>query len=118
MGNWKIEKSAVMSMFPEKESRKNVEEHFLTVAAGLDFAGIHDPIVRLAAYATIRAETSSFKPITEGKSKYNTLSLPYELFGASPNGTQDWNLYDSPTASLKIGKDKKPTKQIATKSAI
>ena len=66
-------KQVVLHMFPENYSQKNVHKYFETIEASLHKFGITDEKIKLVAYSTIRAETASFKPIKEHKSKYNTM---------------------------------------------
>jgi putative chitinase len=63
---------------------KNIETNLPHVIAGLNLFNLTDRPMILMALATIRAETSQFRPISEGKSKYNT----------SPKG-HPFNLYDN-----------------------
>lgn len=62
---------------------KNIKENLPFVLQALDRQGIGDRPMVLMAVATIRAETESFLPLTEGISRYNT----------SPAG-HDYDLYD------------------------
>ncbi len=70
-------------MFPGTP-QKNIKENLPFVLKALDDAGLSDKNMVLMALATIRAETGSFKPISEFISKFNT----------SPGG-HPFNLYDN-----------------------
>lgn len=58
------------------------------VLAGLAADGLTDKPMVLMALATIRAETAGFVPIDEGKSKFNTKFVPFDLYepGTGPGG--------------------------------
>lgn len=62
----------------------HIKAHLPFVLDALKDAGLADKQMVLMALATIRAETASFEPISEGKSRYNT----------SPNG-HPFDLYDN-----------------------
>lgn len=62
----------------------NIAMHLPIVLTELDARSISDKAMVLMALATIRAETESFLPISEGQSRFNT----------SPNGTA-FDLYDN-----------------------
>jgi len=64
-------------------TRTNVEHNLPFVLNSLVKPQLADKFMILMALATIRAETSSFRPIDEGKSRFNS----------SPGG--DFDLYDS-----------------------
>lgn len=74
---------AVCRMFPQTP-RANIETHLPYVLDGLVGESLTDKPMVLMALATIRAETESFRPISEGQSKYNT----------SPGG-HAFDLYDN-----------------------
>ena len=78
-----VEKVCVM--FPHTP-RVNIQQNLPTVLTGLVGADLGDKPMVLMALATIRAETESFQPISEGISRYNT----------SPGG-QPFDLYDHRT---------------------
>lgn len=83
--------SVVMAMFPPS-AHSNIVRNFNLVEFALTKFGITDPYVRLVAYATIRAETAKFAPVTEGESKFNTFRRPIEL---TPYGEETkYNLYE------------------------
>ena len=63
---------------------KNIRASLPFVLQALDRQGIGDRCMVLMAVATIRAETESFLPVSEGISRFNT----------SPRG-HDFDLYDS-----------------------
>jgi peptidoglycan L-alanyl-D-glutamate endopeptidase CwlK len=72
-GAWHDEMAVLplMKVFPGAKEA-NVRRYAPAVLRALGAAGLGDePMVRMAL-ATIRAETSGFVPISEGKSKYNT----------------------------------------------
>ncbi|GAB3255307.1 peptidoglycan-binding protein [Chitinimonas naiadis] len=73
----------VAQMFPGTPLG-NISTHLPIVLAALARYGLQDKVMTLAALATIRAETASFRPITEGISRFNT----------SPNG-HHFDLYDN-----------------------
>jgi peptidoglycan L-alanyl-D-glutamate endopeptidase CwlK len=83
--------SATAAMTPEIASRmcpvtplKNIKANLPFVLAALDRRGIGQREMVLMAVATIRAETESFLPVSEGISRFNT----------SPGG-KPFDLYDS-----------------------
>lgn len=63
--------AAVKKMFPATNVG-NIETNLPFVMQALADAGLADKDMILMALATIRAETESFLPISEGKSKFNT----------------------------------------------
>lgn len=73
----------VKQMFPQTPV-KNITNNLAYIMEGLRFYSLIDKPMGLMALATIRAETESFKPIDEMKSKWNS----------SPNG-HPFDLYDS-----------------------
>jgi hypothetical protein len=75
----------VSKMFPNTPI-KNIEDNLPFVLQALADAGLADISMVLMALATIRAETASFKPISEGISKFNTKP-----------GSHPFNLYDNGT---------------------
>jgi peptidoglycan L-alanyl-D-glutamate endopeptidase CwlK len=63
----------VKKMFPNYKSVKNnIDKYLPYVLEALEEVKITDTEMVLMALATIRAESESFKPISEYKSKYNT----------------------------------------------
>jgi putative chitinase len=60
----------------------NIRENLPFVCAGLKQCDLVDKPMVLMALATIRAETESFKPISEGRSKFNTSpgGHPFDLY--------------------------------------
>jgi peptidoglycan L-alanyl-D-glutamate endopeptidase CwlK len=74
--------SVVAKMFPHTPLG-NIKTHLPYVLAALTEVGLADKPMTLMALATIRAETASFKPISEGRSRFNS----------SPNG-HPFDLYD------------------------
>jgi putative chitinase len=75
--------AVVSRMFPFTPV-DNIKENLPFVCDGLKGKDLVDKPMVLMALATIRAETESFEPISEGKSKFNT----------SPGG-QPFDLYDN-----------------------
>ncbi len=75
--------AVVSRMFPFTPV-DNIKENLPFVCDGLKEKDLVDKPMVLMALATIRAETESFEPISEGKSKFNT----------SPGG-QPFDLYDN-----------------------
>ena len=73
----------VSKMFPSTPL-DHIKENLPHVLKALQDAGLADKDMVLMALATIRAETASFEPISEGKSRFNT----------SPGG-HPFNLYDN-----------------------
>lgn len=73
----------VSQMFPNT-SVVNIKTNLPYVLNGLRMYSLTDKVMGLMALATIRAETESFKPINEMKSKWNT----------SPDG-HPFDLYDN-----------------------
>jgi peptidoglycan L-alanyl-D-glutamate endopeptidase CwlK len=74
--------AVVSTMFPHTPLG-NIKRNLPHVLAALGKSGLHDRMMILMALATIRAETESFEPIAEGRSRYNS----------SPNG-HPFDLYD------------------------
>lgn len=75
--------AVVSAMFPHTPLG-NIKGNLPHVLAALTKSALHDRVMILMALATIRAETESFEPIAEGRSRYNT----------SPNG-HPFDLYDN-----------------------
>jgi len=75
---------AVQKMFPHTK-RSNIEKNLPYVLNSLEKFDIADKEMILMALATIRAETESFQPISEYKSKYNT----------SPGSDHPYDKYDN-----------------------
>lgn len=73
----------VAKLFPAS-SKSGIKKNLGNVLSAMHGEGLGDDLMILMALATIRAETTSFEPIPEGKSKYNT----------SPSG-HPFNRYDS-----------------------
>ncbi len=73
----------VSQMFPQTPV-DNIKANLQAVLDALDAAGLGDKPMVLMALATIRAETESFLPVSEGQSRFNT----------SPGG-KPFDLYDS-----------------------
>lgn len=71
----------VAQMFPHTPYR-NIEQNLGTVLTALEEAGLTDRMMVLMALGTIRAETESFLPVAELKSKYNTSpgGKPFDLY--------------------------------------
>lgn len=77
-----VDVQTVAQMFPNTPLG-HIKTHLPYVLAALKEAGLVDKPMVLMALATIRAETESFEPVSEGLSRFNT----------SPNG-QPFDLYD------------------------
>jgi len=75
--------AVVSKMFPFTHIG-NIKANLPVVLEALEADGLHYKAMILMALSTIRAETESFMPISEGKSRFNT----------SPNG-HPFDLYDS-----------------------
>jgi peptidoglycan L-alanyl-D-glutamate endopeptidase CwlK len=75
--------AAVSRMFPHTPVG-NIKRNLPPVLAALVEAKLTDKPMVLMALATIRAETESFEPVAEGRSRFNT----------SPNG-HPFDLYDN-----------------------
>jgi peptidoglycan L-alanyl-D-glutamate endopeptidase CwlK len=75
--------AAVSQMFPDTPVA-NIKQFLPFVLTALSNAGLVDKQMVLMALATIRAETASFRPISEGISRFNT----------SP-GSHPFNRYDN-----------------------
>ncbi len=71
----------VAQMFPQTPA-KNIRKHLPTVLGALKTAKLADKPMVLMALATIRAETESFQPISEFRSRYNTSpgGKPFDLY--------------------------------------
>jgi peptidoglycan L-alanyl-D-glutamate endopeptidase CwlK len=71
----------VAKMFPGAPIQ-NIQANLPYVLQALAQFGLGDPAMTLVALSTIRAETGSFAPISEYKSKYNTSpnGAPYDLY--------------------------------------
>lgn len=85
----------VKQMFPHTPV-KNIEKHLRLVLEALERRGLGDKPLVLMALATIRAETESFLPISEYKSKYNTSpgGKPFDLYdGRYGNKTGEGKLF-------------------------
>ena len=85
----KVRDTHVFPIFPGTP-HANITANLPFVCDGLRACNLDDRPMLLMALGTIRAETASFKPISEGVSKYNT----------SPGG-QPFDLYEPPTQIAK-----------------
>jgi peptidoglycan L-alanyl-D-glutamate endopeptidase CwlK len=86
----------VVKMFPQTP-RANIVTNLPFVLKAMGDAGLADKDMMLMALSTIRAETASFRPISEGQSKFNTAP------GGPPFG-----LYDPPSGiATRIGNTQK-----------
>ena len=74
----------VAKMFPQTPLA-NIQANLPAVLNALAAVGIPDKAMVLMALATIRAETGSFRPISEGISRFNT----------TPGGPHPFDLYDN-----------------------
>lgn len=77
----------VKQMFPATPLA-NIQKNLPFVLAGLIGEGLADKAMVLMALATIRAETEGFRPIDEGRSRFNTRHSPFDLYdpGTGPGG--------------------------------
>jgi putative chitinase len=66
-----ISTAVVSQMFPHTPL-VNIKHNLPFVLSALDEAQLPDRVMVVAALATIRAETESFEPVAEGRSRYNT----------------------------------------------
>lgn len=88
----------VIKMFPHTKV-DNIKASLPHVVTALKQYGLDDTQMLLVALANIRAETESFMPISEGKSKYNTSpnGHPFDLYdfrdSLGNNGTGDGEMY-------------------------
>ena len=73
--------AAVKAMFPATPVAP-IEANLPHVLAGLRRFGLTDKPMILMALATIRAETEGFRPIDEGRSRFNTRNTPFDLYDA------------------------------------
>ena len=87
----KINSRLVSEMFPWTPIG-NIQRNLPTVLDALTAAELTDESMVLMCLATIRAETASFEPISEGESRYNT----------SPSG-HPFDLYDQRTDLGNVG---------------
>jgi len=71
----------VKAMFPHTPLA-SIQANLPPVLAGLNRCGLTDKPMILMALATIRAETEGFKPIDEGRSRYNTRTSPFDRYDA------------------------------------
>lgn len=71
----------VSRMFPSTPL-DNIKKNLPFVLEAMENAGLTDKKMILMALATIRAETESFRPIDEGKSRFNTSpgGRPFDLY--------------------------------------
>ena len=71
----------VSQMFPHTPIG-NIKRNLPFVLGALKAARLHDRLMVLMALSTVRAETESFEPVAEGKSRYNTSSSghPFDLY--------------------------------------
>jgi hypothetical protein len=74
-----ITATQVKQMFPATPLSA-IQANLPPVLAGLAGEGLTDKPMALMALSTIRAETAGFKPIDEGKSRFNTLNVPFDLY--------------------------------------
>jgi hypothetical protein len=69
----------VGKMFPATP-RANIATNLPPVVAGLRICSLVDRPMALMAFATIRAETEGFVPISEGQSRFNTNVTPFDRY--------------------------------------
>jgi peptidoglycan hydrolase-like protein with peptidoglycan-binding domain len=81
----------VSKMFPGTPT-SNIKANLPIVLQALADAGLADRNMVLMALGTIRAETASFRPISEGISKFNTTP-----------GSHPFNLYDNKSSLGNVG---------------
>lgn len=76
----------VSRMFPQTP-KTNIATNLPFVLTAMSDAGLADKNMVLMALSTIRAETASFRPISEGKSKFNTSpgGAPFDLYNPPSN---------------------------------
>jgi hypothetical protein len=77
----KVTVPMVKAMFPDTPV-KNIEKNLPHVLTGLRSVQLADRDMLLMALGTIRAETEGFVPIDEFKSKFNTKTVPFDLYDA------------------------------------
>jgi hypothetical protein len=77
----RVTADAVKKMFPATPL-KNIQANLPFVLDGLRAVGLTDRPMLLMALATIRAETEGFRPIDEGRSKFNTSKTPFDKYDA------------------------------------
>ena len=77
----KVTVGIVSRMFPQTPL-DNIKKNLPFILTALEEAGLTDRGMVLMALATIRAETESFRPIDEGKSRFNTSpgGRPFDLY--------------------------------------
>jgi putative chitinase len=77
----KVTVGIVSRMFPQTPL-DNIKKNLPFILTALTDAGLTDKNMVLMALATIRAETESFRPIDEGKSRFNTSpgGKPFDLY--------------------------------------
>ena len=73
---------AVAQMFSPATKPSKIEANLPFVLSGLRARLLTDRPMVLMALATIRAETEGFVPISEGISRFNTRSAPFDLYDA------------------------------------
>ena len=78
----------VARMFP-RTRKASIQANLPYVLDGLRNQGLADRTMALMALATIRAETEGFVPISEGVSRYNTRSRPFDLYDAGTSIGRD-----------------------------
>ncbi len=76
-------------MFPPATKRSKIEANLPFVLSGLRARVITDRPMVLMALATIRAETEGFVPISEGISRFNTRTTPFDLYDAGTEKARD-----------------------------
>jgi len=77
-----VSPAKVKSMFPAATALTNISNNLPFVLAGLKSRTLVDKPIVLMALATIRAEAEGFLPISEGVSRFNTASTPFDLYDA------------------------------------
>jgi hypothetical protein len=82
---------AVKKAFPAASTRA-IETNLPFILAAIDEFKLYDPKFVAVVFGTIRAETPSFAPVSEGKSNFNTAHTPFDLYEpGTPIGSQFGN---------------------------
>jgi len=76
-----IDKEEVIKSFPNLPIiKKNIDKYYPIIAESLIRNGLTSNLLQVVAFATIRAESESFQPISETVSKYNTSKYAFDLY--------------------------------------
>jgi hypothetical protein len=88
----RLDVDSVAAMFPLTR-KANITGNLPFVLAGLRARSLGDRPMVLMALSTIRAETEGFVPISEGRSRFNTSTTPFDLYDAGTSiGTRLGNV--------------------------